>query len=419
MRVGVFHPGTQHSWQTAIAFQKINCLSWYATSIFYDPSRWPYKVENLFPQPWKKSLHREFTRRHCKLLDPQRVRHVGTWEWMERGLARLGANRASQWCNIKGNTEFSKSVIQLIEREPVDLIWGYNSSSLEVFRWAKKRGIMCILDQTTSHPASYNQIMQKEFSVHPDFFQTPFVPIPQHIIDQQNEEFDLADAVIAGSEFCANTLIAHQCDPSKIRIVPYGFDSTLFTKPPKRRSRVSLPIRFLFVGLLAARKGVAYLLNAIDQIPDSLATLVTVGAIDIPHSTFRKYSKRIIYQPPVPRSEISSFFHNADCFVFPSLFEGSAVVLYEACGAGLGIIQTPSAGYGAVPERNGVIVKSASIQEVVDQIHRLVRSPEILDQWKQSSELQSNERSWFKYHHHIAESVKDFNLVPDSNLAYV
>jgi glycosyltransferase involved in cell wall biosynthesis len=417
MRVGVFHPGTQHSWQTAIAFQKINSLQWYATSIFYDPAKWPYKIENFVPDRLKKTLHREFTRRHCQLLNPQLVRHIGRWEWMERGLARMGAGRASQWCNTKGNIEFSKSVIQLIEREPVDAVWGYDSSSLEVFRWAKDRDIVCVLDQTTSHPTSYNEIMEKEFSIHPDFFQDPFAPIPQDVIHRQNEELALADVVVTGSEFCANTLTMNQCEPSKIKIIPYGFDSTLFSQFSHRKKRVSLPIRLLFVGLLASRKGAAYLLRAIEKIPPSLATLVVVGAIDIPHSTYRKYSQRIVYQPPVPRSEISSFFQNADCFIFPSLFEGSAIVLYEACGAGLGIIQTSSAGYGAIPDQNGVVVK-ASIEELIEQIHRLARSPEILDHWKQSSELLSKDRSWNKYHARLAEYGQNLNSVRELTPVY-
>jgi hypothetical protein len=39
MKVGVFHPGTQHSWQTALAFQEAGTLAWFATSIFYDPAQ--------------------------------------------------------------------------------------------------------------------------------------------------------------------------------------------------------------------------------------------------------------------------------------------------------------------------------------------------------------------------------------------
>ena len=152
MRVGVFHPGTQHSWQTALAFQEAGDLAWYATSAFYDPARWPYKLERYVPRNMSERLGREFRRRHNPSLNTSKVRQFGLWEWSEVFLRRLGQQRLAEHCNEQGNQAFGRQLIQLIEREPVDLLWGFNSSSLEVFQWAKKRGIYCVLDQTIGHP---------------------------------------------------------------------------------------------------------------------------------------------------------------------------------------------------------------------------------------------------------------------------
>jgi len=62
----------------------------------------------------------------------------------------------------------------LIQREPVDVLWGYNTSSLEVFRWAKKQGIRCILDQTIGHCAAMNRVMLAEQTRNPEFFPRNF-----------------------------------------------------------------------------------------------------------------------------------------------------------------------------------------------------------------------------------------------------
>src|SRR5208282_3976037 len=125
MRVGVFHPGTQHSWQTALAFQEAGMLAWYATSVFYDPNRWPYKLEGCVPQQMSQRLNRELRRRHTPLLDPAKVRQVGLWEWSETLMRRLGQEGLAGYCNRKGNQAFCQQTIKLIEREPVDLLWGY------------------------------------------------------------------------------------------------------------------------------------------------------------------------------------------------------------------------------------------------------------------------------------------------------
>ena len=211
MRVGVFHPSTQHSWQTALAFQEAGMLAWYATSVSYDPIRWPYKMERWVPRVVGARLNREFRRRHHPALDLARVRQFGVWKWSETLLQRLGQDRLAAYSNQRGTESFCKRVIRLIEREPVDLIWGYDTSALEVFRWARKRGILCVLDQTIGHPALQNEVMLEEQERHPDFFLTSYRPFSQAWIDRQNGEIAEANLIVAGSGFCGGTLIDNGC----------------------------------------------------------------------------------------------------------------------------------------------------------------------------------------------------------------
>ncbi|NIQ94071.1 MAG: glycosyltransferase family 4 protein, partial [Desulfuromonadales bacterium] len=78
----------------------------------------------------------------------------------------------------------------------------------------------------------------------------------------------MADVIVVGSPFCAQTMIDNGCPEEKIRIVPYGFDETLFPAvPPQREPPEGRPMRFLFVGAVHARKGAAYLLQAFQDIP--------------------------------------------------------------------------------------------------------------------------------------------------------
>lgn len=226
-RVGVCHPGTQHSWQTALAFQENSTLAWYSTSIFYDPSRWPYKIEKYLPSHLCQGVHREFTRRYWPALSPNNIRQFGVWEWIERAASRLGAQRLEHWANSRGNISFNRLVIKLLEREPVDVLIGYDTSSLEVFRWAKQRGIRCVLEQTIGHPESLNQAMITERARCPEYFSNS-APISSDVISRVNQELELADLVIVGSEVCARTLIQNKCPETKIAIVPYGFDETSF-----------------------------------------------------------------------------------------------------------------------------------------------------------------------------------------------
>ncbi len=406
LKVGVFHPGTQHSWQTALAFQDAGQLSWYATSVFYDPKRWPYRAEAFLPRDAGERLRREFRRRYTPALQPDKVRQFGLWEWIETGIRRAGFDDIADLANRRGNQSFGQRVQKLIEREPVDVVWGYNTSALEVFRWAKPRGIRCVLDQTIGHCAAMNRIMAEEQRRNPDFFVQSYDAFSAAAIAQQDEELALADLVVVGSDFCAKTLIEDGCSPEKIRVVPYGFDETLFPGTmPERPIARGKPIDFLFVGLIGPRKGVAPLLQAFTQIPAELARLTLVGRLEIPPATFARFAYRVRHVGSVSRQDVVQYFTGADCFIFPSLFEGGGIVLYEAAASALGIVQSSFCGDGVREGRNGVMLGDVSPTSIQNTVEAVCADPKRLSEWQEASWKMRSERSWGVYHNRIRELV--------------
>lgn len=398
-RVGVFHPGTQHSWQTALAFQE-NCqLIWYATSVFYDPKRWPYRIERWLPNKLATLLSRELRRRHTPLLDARLVRAFGLDEWLEIATRRVGLRRLSHRLNVRGNIHFSTDVIRLIEREPVDVLWGYNSSSLGVFRWAKRHGLKCVLDQTIGHPRALNSLIAGEQKRHPEFFYDMVPPYDEAWIATEDEEIALADVVVVGSPFCYRTMVDNGCPPEKLRIIPYGFDETIFPEtPPIRRPLNGRPIEFLFLGAVTARKGIAYLLEAFSRISPEKASLTVVGNLAVPLETFARYSSRIRYIPQLPRTEVVQHLRSADVLIFPSLFEGSALVLQEAIGAGIGIIQSAASGVGVFADgSNGIMLEEVSVDTLVSAVQQVIQNHDIITQWGKASWRLRQEHGWSTY----------------------
>lgn len=405
-RVGVFHPGTQHSWQTALAFQEAGRLRWYATSVFYDAGRWPYRLEQCVPQPLSGVLHRNFTRRYHPELRVENIRQFGLWEWLESAAQRGHARRLATWANAVGNVRFCRSVIRLFEREPVDVLWGYNTSSLEVFRWAQPRGVRCILDQTIGHCIEMNAVMQAEQECDPEFFLQDYIPFSKADIARQNEELALADAVIVGSEFCAGTLVKNGCPVSKIHVVPYGYDENFFPKErPQRSLSKGRAVNFLFVGIIGPRKGIGHLLKAFAQIPSEKAGLTLVGSLDIPMATFRTYASRVNRILSLSRSEIVKHYENADCFIFPSLFEGGGIVLSEAIGAGLGIIQSSAATDVVQEGVNGLMLREVTGDRIKEAVLSVTDNHERLAAWQEASWHMRTEWTWRRYRERIVTGL--------------
>jgi glycosyltransferase involved in cell wall biosynthesis len=90
-------------------------------------------------------------------------------------------------------------------------------------------------------------------------------------------------------------------------------------------------------------------------------------------------------------------FLAADCFVFPSLFEGGGIVLYEACAGALGIIQSAFCGDGVRGGRNGTILTDVSPGHVRAAIAFVVDNPERLASWQQASWDMRLDCTWRRY----------------------
>ena len=138
MNVAVFHPGTQHSWQTALALQQLQRLEWYATSIFYKPDEWPYRLERIWPAGLGTRLHAEFRRFTHPGLDPDLVRTGGWAEWLERLADRAGFPRLAKRIDRWGNRRFVAQIAAAVRSPHPFALWGYNGSSLSSFALAKE-----------------------------------------------------------------------------------------------------------------------------------------------------------------------------------------------------------------------------------------------------------------------------------------
>ena len=404
MRVGVVHPGSQNAWQRAYAFQEAGALGWFATSAYFHPRSAPVRAAGWVPGEHGARVQRTLLKRWFPLLDPAYVRRMGLAEFAELALRRAGRHRTAHRVNLWGNKRFAAQVIELIRREPVDVVWSYNSNSLELFRWAKARGLTCVLDQSIGHPAAETAVLATERAANPDFFLETDRGHDRAWIARNDEELDLADRVVVGSATSAATLTARGHDAAKIHIVPYGADETLFpAQPPARTPPRGRPLELLFVGAVGPRKGVHHLLPAMAKLPASLASLTLVGRLAMPRPTFARYAARVRHVRQVPRDAVVRHMTQADLFVFPSLFEGGSVALAEALGSGLGAIQSDRAGVGVTDGDSGRVLDRIDADTLADAIADAAADPERVRAWQAAAWREGRRRRWADYRAGIRE----------------
>ncbi len=411
--IAVFHPGTQHSWQTAAALQDLGRLAFYATSIFYKPDAWPYRIERHLPPSLAARVHAEFRRFNHPGLDPALVRTSGLSEWLERIAARAGLRKLGQRIDAIGNRQFAQALRTTIETDMPFALWGYNSSSLGAFQSGRAQGRRLILDRTIGDWRAYNAMMEAVYQDYPAYFPARDFRMDGATIEREDAEYTLADVIVAGSPFAADTVRKHASDPAvadRVRVLNYCYDEQLFGTPaPQRALDPTVPLRFLFVGQAGPRKGIHLVLDLFDRIPPSAASLTIVGDLQVPAQTFARHADRVTYVPTVARADIPGIMAASDVLLFPSYFEGSALSLLEGLASNMALIQSRNAGVGVTPE-TGIMLPELDAAHLEQAVMTAIEDRPSVDEWRANARGVAERYSFAHYRENVAALLDDVGL---------
>lgn len=408
----VFHPGKQHSPQTALALQESGRLWKYATSIFYDPARFPYWLERI-PGPLGKRLHSEFSRFEHPEIDPALVQTWGALEWFERAALRGGSVKLATQLDRIGNRRFARGLARDIASDESFALWGYSGSSADAFREAKKQGRFCILDRTIGDYRYFSSVMAEQAAAYPQFFSPADHIVDPRQIELDDEEYALADRIVTGSEFCRQTLV--DWSPvagmaAKTSVLPYCCNNHDFgleeTMAPVLRDG---PLKFLFVGRITPRKGIHLLLDAISRFSRSEATLTLLGKLLIPEAAFAPYADRVTFIPSVAPGAVAKIMREHHVLVLPSFFEGSAITLLEALSSGLAIIQSPQAGNGATAD-TGLVLRSNTADDLHEAMREAVGDRARVDFWRANTKNRAMCFDFASYRENVGHFLDECGL---------
>jgi len=403
---GLFHPGRQHSWHTAAALAEAGDLAWYATAIYHDPHRFPYSMAARMPGSAGRRLNSFLERRATHLIDPALVRHMPAAEWAELAFARLSMRRLAGLANGIGNEVFQRAVVRLAEREPVARLWGYDTSALHAFRAMRATGTTCVLDQSIAHMGGLRTQLLAQREQFGDLIRASEIPDEKEVA-RCTSEIAAADHVVVGSQYASDLAVRHGGRPDAVHVCPYGYSEANFPDVHSEAPGLgTLPVRFVFVGSVSARKGFHLLTDVFSTMPPERASLTIIGPSTLPESLLRRHLGNIAYHPAVPNERLRAYLSSAHCFVFPSLHEGGGIVLYEAAASGLGIIQTANCGDGVRMGplgANGVVLQEVTADSLRAAVEEVIARPAVLRDWSAASWAMRRERSWSEYRRRIVD----------------
>ena len=267
-----------------------------------------------------------------------------------------------------------------------------------VFRKAKARGALCVLNYPFAHHRFTRNYLAEEATRQPAFADTlNGHDWPRWQERQLEAEIELADRILVGSSFARESFIAEGVPAQKLTVIPYGADTGLFEPPePKEHDRNGL--RLLFVGQIGQRKGISYLLDAARQTAAQGDSLTLVGQIQGSGRALAPYRGGFRHVPHVPRAELREIYRQADVFVFPTLVEGMGLVVLEAMASGLPVITTANGPGDIVRDGvDGFLVAPRDVEAIIDRLALLRADPQLRQEMACNARIRAQEFTWDAY----------------------
>jgi len=193
-----------------------------------------------------------------------------------------------------------------------------------------------------------------------------------------------SDEIVAISSYTAREIARFA--NVHVRVIPYtlGFPES----PPVHRSSGDGSFRILFVGRLVERKGVTYLIDAVQRLPSGVRAHLTVIGEGPERAALEAQAAagldgRVDFRGRVDDKDLQDAFAAADVLVLPSIVdargdtEGLGVVLLEAMSCGVPVVGSRAGGITDIieDEESGLLVPPADSALLASTLERLVRDP--------------------------------------------
>lgn len=137
----------------------------------------------------------------------------------------------------------------------------------------------------------------------------------------------------------------------------------------------------LQVGTIEERKNAMESVQALEYLPDDLH-LVLVGRETVYSEQIRRYAsmhgltKRLHILSGVRNDELAKIYRHAECFIYPSRYEGFGIPIIEAIQSGLPVVAATGSCLEEAGGPDSLYVSPDSPKQLADAVKQLIESPE-------------------------------------------
>jgi glycosyltransferase involved in cell wall biosynthesis len=213
-----------------------------------------------------------------------------------------------------------------------------------------------------------------------------------------------ADAIGAVSETLKNHLGERTTRDVPVSHLPNGIRLNDFENPRDRRAELGIPRKnflVVFVGNLSPYQGIEYLLEAAEQLDESVQFLV----VGDPKERYEEKSHnrglgdRITFTGQVPFTEVPDYLASGDCLVAPRIGTATdgqqASKLMHYLAAGKPIVATDIRPHDVLKDNEtALLIEDESPESIADAIGTLQSNPNLRERLSRNAKKKSHEYDW-------------------------
>jgi glycosyltransferase involved in cell wall biosynthesis len=282
-----------------------------------------------------------------------------------------------KWAKIEGKSNRKLiSTIWTQSRVPVLSL----KLNLDVF-WGPRHNLPLLLPSKVKTVLTIHDVVHRE---HPNT-----MALRNLLIERMLMRWSLikADVVIADSLSTARDIQRnYSMDSNKIRAIHLGVPELPNSKSMDRnRNHLLNKTYFLFVGTLDPRKNFRRILRAFELLKPQQydVHLVLVGGEGWKNKTFWRslnahpLKEYIHYTGYVNRGQLSAYYKNALCLLFPSLYEGFGFPILEAMTSGTPVITSNISSMSEIAGDAALLVDPYNFADLADAMRKTLTNGQL------------------------------------------
>ncbi len=401
----ISHPtGNANAYQAALALEAAGLLREFWTCITWRPNR---LLRAVCPSSLSKFLNRRTPpqplHRKCRTAPfHEIVRHLA-------GGFKLGSLVNGEKAPFGIDSvyrAFDARVARRVRAEKgIASVYCYEDGALETFKAAKSLGLRCIYELPIGYWKVSAEIYRSETQREPEWAVTlTGASDSQEKRARKDAELALADQVIVASSFTRDTLQSADIGDKPVHVVPYGapeFHGSLTARKP------GAALRVLFAGSLGQRKGLSYLIRAVESLGPAVELTLLGRKVVENCAALNRAVQTYRWIPSLPHEQVLDEIAQQDVLVLPSLFEGFGLVILEAMSRGVPVIATPhTAGRDLISDGiDGYLVPIASSTAIAEKLEEMIRDPERCLAMKHAARATAERYTWAAYRRSLVEAI--------------